>query len=196
MDESAQNLRSHVQVIVSLINLHAQYIDAVDVKDFVAKLQMRVELIASTLPMALEPRPDTQTVVDALESVSAIVSRIFDPREIHSCELTAGDVTLAPSALGPLCQLFAEFLGNIYARARRGEPTRVVAQLLAVPSGEIALTLRSEGGARGAKAQTMDVLTSRIVQELARSLGGKARFDATDTHDVNVTFPPAAGAAG
>jgi two-component sensor histidine kinase len=193
MDEGTQNLRSHVQVIVSLINLHAQYIDVVNVKDFVAKLQMRVELIAATLPMALAPAPDRQGAVDALQSVSAIVSRILDPQEIHSCALTAGDVMIAPSALGPLCQLFAEFLANIYTRARPGEPTRVVAQLLAVPSGDFALTMRSESGARGAKAQTMDVLTSRIVQELARSLGGKARFDATDTLDVSVSFPSGAG---
>jgi two-component sensor histidine kinase len=195
MDDNAQPLRSHIQVIVSLINLHAQYIDSVDVKDFVAKLRMRIELIAATLPMALGPPPDKQAIVEALESIRDVVSRILDPQEIHSCELTLGDVTIAPSALGPMCQLFAEFLSNIYARAAPGEPTRVVAQLLAVPSGQIALTLRSEGGASDAKAKALDLLSSRIVQELARSLGGEARFDATDIHDASLIFPTSAGAA-
>ena len=195
MDESAQRLRSHVQVIVSLINLHAQYIDSVNVKDFVNKLKMRIELIATTLPMALALSPERKALVETLDAVAAIVAEIYDPQDLHSCALTVDDVDIPAAALAPICQLFAEFVSNIYARAKPGESERVAARLFAVPQGRIALSVSAKGVAPRAQPEPLDLLTSRIIQELARSVGGEASFDRGAIRDASLIFPMPAGGA-
>jgi two-component sensor histidine kinase len=196
MDESAQRLRSHVQVIVSLINLHAQYIDSVDVRDFVNKLRMRIELIATTLPLALVPSPERKVVFETFSSVAAVVAEIYDPQDLHACELTVDDVDLPPAALAPICQLFAEFLSNIYAAAKPDASERVAARLFAVPQGRIALSVSAKGMAPRPQPEPLDFLTSRIIQELARSLDGEATFDRGAIRDARLILPMTAGGGG
>ena len=194
MDDSAQRLRSHIQVIVSLINLHAQYIESVSVKDFINKLRMRIELIAATLPLALNPSPERKVVFETLESIAAIVKNVYDPHDEHACELTVDDVDIPSAALAPICQVLAELVSNIYARAKPGEPERVVARLFPVPEGRFCLSVSARGAAPRGQAEQLDLLTSRIIHELVRSVAGEANFDREAIRDASLVFPMPGGA--
>jgi two-component sensor histidine kinase len=48
MDESAQRFRSHIQIVISLLNLHAKYEESANIPDFIKKLRLRMELMAET----------------------------------------------------------------------------------------------------------------------------------------------------
>ena len=122
-------------------------------------------------------------------------SEIYGPQDLHSCELTVDDVDVPAAALAPICQLFAEFLSNIYARAKPGEFERVVTRLFAVPQGRIALSVSAKGVAPRAQPEPLDLLTSRIIQELTRSVGGEASFDRGAIRDASLVFPMPAGGA-
>jgi len=194
MDESVQRFRSHMQVVVSLLNVHAQHIDDASAGDFANKLRMRIQVIAAMLPTAPDPPATREKLVAALENVAGIVASIYDQGAARAFELAVGDLTLGHSAMMTTCQVFAEFLSNIYCRPDHATPPRrIVARLFAVPTGRICLTVQAHGLGPDEPAEPVDTLTAKILRQFAASLGGEARFEGGNICDASLVFPTLLG---
>jgi two-component sensor histidine kinase len=193
MTENAQHFRSHMQRVVSLLNLHIQYQDSANIPDFVRKLRMRIELMAEGFPLAVEMPEREAPIAEAIEAVANIVSRVYDPDGSYSVDYAIDDLSIDPATLATLGQIFAEFLSNLYSRTPPGgAPNRATVKLLAGPASRVTLTVRDVGSRRSAQPEPVDLLTSRVIVELAKSLGGEARFNGDDIYDARLSFPMAA----
>jgi two-component sensor histidine kinase len=191
MQESAQQFRSHMQRVVSLLNLHIQYQDGAAIPDFVRKLRMRIELMAEALPLAVGASEQKGTR-ETLEALEDIVARIYDPDRRNACRYDIDDLPIDLPTLATMGQIFAEFLSDIYSRPLPGNaPNRVIVRLLAETTGRITLHVRDTGFTPDAPTQPLDLLTSRVISELARSLDGDAKFDGVDVYDAQLNFPAA-----
>jgi two-component sensor histidine kinase len=188
-EERAQHFRSHMQRVISLLNLHIQYQDSARILDFVKKLRMRIELMAESLPLAVGASEPKATIGETFEAIEGIVSRIYDPDEKNSCDYVIADLSIDPPTLATLSQIFAEFLSNIYSRAASGgAPCRVAVKL--VGSSDWAILSVFDGEvASGVDAEPLDLLTARVIGELARSLEAEAFFDRENIRDAWLSFP-------
>jgi two-component sensor histidine kinase len=185
-EERAQHFRSHMQRVISLLNLHIQYQDSARIPDFVKKLRMRLELMAESLPGASEPKA---TIGETFDAIERIVSRIYDPDEKNSCDYVIADLPLDPPTLATLGQIFAEFLSNLYSRAAPGSaPCRVAVKLVGSSDWAILSVFDGES-ASGVEADPLDLLTARVIGELARSLEAEAFFDGENIRDAWLSFP-------
>lgn len=190
MAESAQHFRSQMQRVVSLLNLHIQYQDSANIPDFVKKLRMRIELMAEGFPLALGMPEQKATIGETIAAIENTVSRVYDPDGRNSIDYAIGDLLIDQPTLATLGQIFAEFLSNLYSRMPPGNaPNRAAVRLLADPAGRVTLTVRDVGSQRSAQPEPVDLLTSRVIVELARSLGGEAHFDGENIYDARLSFP-------
>ena len=190
MDESAQRFRSHFQIVISLLSLHAQYEESASRPDFLKKLRMRMALMAETFPLAIAAPEQKASPGEPLEALAKIVAGVYEPRNAWECELAVGDIAIDPPTLATLGQIFAEFLSNLYSRPLPANaPNRIVAKVSADAAGRIALSVRDANFTPDGPVEPVDLLTSRIILELARSLGGEARFDGRYIYDARLIFP-------
>lgn len=195
MEENAQTFRSHLQRVVSLLNLHIQFQESANNPDFVKKLQMRIELMAQGLPLAIGAPGQDATIAETFEAIEKIVARIYDPEGRNACDYSIGDLPIDRPTLATLSEIFAEFLSNIYSRAAPTNASRRASVLLSADkAGQAYLSVSDDNIAPEARAEPLDQLTSRVVSELARSLGGEARFEGRNIGDARLTFPLAAPA--
>ena len=192
MDESAQAFRGHMQRAISLLNLHIQYQEGANDPDFLKKLRMRMELLAEALPLAMRASDREATIAETFAAAEQIVARIYDPEARNACEYFIEARSIDQPVLAPLGQIFAEFLSNIYSRAAPDSPPRRVAATFRAVGGRAVLSVRDALPASVAQARPLDQLTSRVISELARSLGGEARFDGESIGEAELTFPLAA----
>jgi two-component sensor histidine kinase len=192
MEESVQQFRSHMQRVVSLINLHIQYEDSATIPDFVRKLRLRVELMAEAFPLAVGVSEQKSTIGETFEALENIVARVYDAEGRNSCRYAIGDLAINSQTLATLGQIFAEFLSNIYSRPLPANaPHRVEARLAADGGGQIVLTVRDAAFSPAAPTGPVELLTSRVIFELARSLNGYAQFDGANVYDARLAFPEA-----
>jgi two-component sensor histidine kinase len=193
MAEGAQTFRSHMQRVVSLLNLHIQYQESASDPDFLKKLRMRMELMAEALPLAMEASERQATMAETFATVEQIVSRVYDPEGRNACDYALDDRSIDQPTLVTLGQIFAEFLSNIYSRATPESPPCRVEVKFSADAGQARLWVRDAAVAPAAPTKPLDQLTSRVIGELARSLDGAARFDGPSIRDAELTFPSAIG---
>jgi two-component sensor histidine kinase len=190
MDESAQRFRSHIQIVISLLNLHAQYEESANIPDFIKKLRLRMELMAETFLLAIAASEQKARVGDTFATIEKIVARVYESRNGRQCEFAIGDIAIDQPALATMGQIFAELLSNIYSRTPPEDAlNRIVVRISLDTAGRIVLSVRDANFTPGDDVEPLDLLTSRIILELTRSLGGEARFNGQNIYDARLILP-------
>ena len=189
MVENVQRFRGHMQRVVSLLNLHIEYQESAKIPDFVKKLRMRIELMADASPLTFDVAEQKATMSDTLKAIENIVSRAYDPEKRNVVDYHIGDLQINQSALATLSQIFAEFLSNIYSRVTPENTCQVGVKIFADAAGRITLSVQDASSPPDAATGPLDLLTSRVISELTRSLDGEARFDGEDIFNARLTFP-------
>ena len=194
VSEAAHQFRNHIQIIASLLHLHAGHLRSENVSDLLKKLQMRLEVAAETVLLTVGAPSDDAAALRLLEVIDKVVARIY--RDDRRGAATFKIINLRTNAvtLATIGQIFAELLSNIYCRP--GAAAKPVAVKIDRGADDrVTLSVRVVGVVPDENLEAVDPLTSKLIAGLAASVGGEIHFDKEAIYDARLTFfaPPKAG---